>query len=183
MRHDVSGDHPLRAYFVDAVHDSLNHRLGMRDSEAVESYLAEMLVRFLHLDAIYGVRDAAGRPVTEVAEMVAEGDVRLRANSFAREREVHRQIGDFLLFWSGLFPEYLERLRKSGAKDALLDPIGQGRMSYYVASTFDHDPYGEEAAIFRRLSDDFEDYRYGLSLVRASFDGFRRQGWRDGFEA
>jgi hypothetical protein len=52
-----------------------------------------------------------------------------------------------------------------------------------VASTFDHDPYGHEAAVLRKLSEGFEDYQYGLTLVRASFQGIAMQGWVRGYEA
>ncbi|AIE85570.1 hypothetical protein [Fimbriimonas ginsengisoli] len=170
MTGDVDRGHPIRAYFAETLHDSLA-RLGLDQSE-VERYLAEMLVRFIHQDGIYSIRDAYGARVESVAEMVAEGDVRLKADSFAREREVHRHIGDFLLFWSGVFPEFLPRMKSPTGMDALLDPIRQGQFSYYVASTFDHGDYAEDAPVFRRLSQEFEGYRIGLSLVRDRFEGF-----------
>jgi hypothetical protein len=183
VKKKIDENHPIRAYFATALHEALHERLGLRDGDDVEEYLSDMLVEFLHYDNLYGICDAAGRPVESVADMVTEGDVRLNADSFDREREVHRHIGDFLLFWSGLFPEFMKQLKAPGTKDMLLDPVRQGQFSYYVVSTFDHDPYGEEAEIFRRLSEGFLEYQYGLSLVRASFEGFARQGWTDGFYA
>ncbi len=177
MKDDIRNDHPLRAYFADAIHDSLSGRLGIDDAQEVEHYLGEMLVRFMHRDGLYAVKDATGRPVEEIAEMLAEGDVLLRADSFAREREVHRHIGDFLLFWSGFYPEYLPAMKSSGGRDAILDPIQQGRYSYHVVSTFDHRPYEQESPLFRRLSDQFDEFRYGLSLVKSSFSGLNGQGW------
>jgi hypothetical protein len=115
--------------------------------------------------------------------MLVEADVRLNADSFDREREVHKHIGDFLLFWSGLYPEFLRKLKAPGSKDLFVDFDEQGKYSYHVVSTFDHDPYSAEAPIFRKLSAEFEQYKYGLSLVRASFSGFAAQGWLNGFEA
>ena len=108
MKSEITGDHPIWIYFNGAIHDSLRTRLGVEESQEIETYLTQMLVDFLHNDAIYAIRDATGRPVRSIAEMMAEGDVRLNADSFDREREVHRHIGDFLLFWSGLFPEYIK---------------------------------------------------------------------------
>ncbi len=175
-------EHPIKIYFATAVHEALAQRMGLFECE-VEDYLTGMLLAFLHLDSVYSVHDRQGRPVTSVTDMVLEGDVRFNADSFDREREVHRHIGDFLLFWSGLFPEFLPTLKSPSGKDALLDPVGQGRMSYHVASTFEHDPYRDEARVLRKLSEDFVTYQYGLGLVRASFEGFRLQGWPDGFEA
>jgi hypothetical protein len=176
MRRDVSGDHPIRRFFAEALHDSLRVQLGLRH-EDVEEYLCEMLMHFLHHDGIYAIRDANGQRIGSVAEMVVEGDVRMNADSFEREREVHKHIGDFLLFWSGVFPEFLRELQSG--KDALLNPIDQGRLSYYVASTFDYGDYAREAPVLRTLSGEFETYVVGLSLLRSRFDG----PWRDGFDA
>lgn len=170
MEREISAEHPIRRYFADALHESLS-QLGMKDEVEVESYLGAMLVRFLNQDGIYAIRDMHGRRVDEVAEMLVQGDVRLSADSFDREREVHRHVGDFLLFWSGLFPEFLKQLRDPLKKDALLDPVSQGRLSYFVVSTFDYGRYADEAPVFRRLSSRFEAYQAGLSLVRDRLPG------------
>lgn len=183
MNRDSGNDHPLQGFFTQALDESLHERLQLERQADVEAYLVQMLVRFLHEDNIYGIKDSSGRPVRSVAEMVAEGDVRLNATSFAREREVHRHIGDFLLFWSGLFPEFLRHMAGAGTKDMLIDCVKQGQFSYHVVSTFEHDPYGGEVETFKKLSADFEAYRIGLSLLRASFEGFANQGWTDGFRA
>jgi hypothetical protein len=182
MRRPVDNDHPIRRFFADMVHETMHDGIGITDEE-IEMYLADMLVDFVHQDEIYGVRSSEGTPVESVAEMIVEGDVRLNADSFEREREVHKHIGDFLLFWGGLYPEFLLRLRQQDKKDLLVDYTQQGKTSYHIVSTFDHDPFGDEAPMFGRLSEKFEEYSYGLSLVRASFEGFARQGWYDGFQA
>ena len=183
MKRDVSSDHPLRHYFVEALHDSFYGDAGIESSEDIEAYISDMLVNFIDMDNVFGVRDHFGVQVESVTEMMMEADIRMNADSFAREREVHRHIGDFLLFWSGLFPEFLMQMKAPGSKDVLLDPVKQGSFSYHVVSTFEHGAYAHEAPIFKKLSNDFEQYRYGLSLVRASFEGFARQGWTDGFRA
>jgi hypothetical protein len=181
MNRDLNEEHPLRTYFAVEIHNALLH-VGL-DERDVEAYLSHLLVDFLHRDDIYALRDAAGHRLDAVVDMIAEGDIRLNANSFARERQVHKHIGDFLLFWSGVFPEFLRVLKRPGGKDSVVDVVRQGQMSYYVASTFEHDPFGVEAPVLRKLSEDFLGYQRGLSLVRASFEGFRRQGWGDGFSA
>lgn len=170
MKRDVDQYHPIRLYFTDAIHESLHARLGLDSDVDVEAYLTDMLVAFVHQDEVFSIRDKNGRQLKTVAEMMAEGDIRLNADSFEREREVHKHIGDFLLFWGGMFGQFLECDR-------------QGKESYHIVSTFDFDPYSQEAPLFKKLSDEFEAYRLGLSLVRASFEGFARQGWTDGFQA
>lgn len=176
MSEEPNDRHPLREYFYEALHDSMSRRLGLAQSEDLEIYLAELLTRFIHDEKIFALRDAQGRRVKSLPEMLAEGDVRLNADSFEREREVHRHVGDFLLFWSGLFPEFLESVGAS-AGDGLIDAVRQGSESYYIVSSFDYSPYDQEAPLFRRLSREFEACRTGLGLLRASFDGFRRGGF------
>ena len=183
MKREIDQNHPLRRFFNDALAESMHDRLGTQRDDDVLAYIENMLVAFLHDDRIYSVRDAFGRRIETVAEMMIEGDVRLNADSFEREREVHRHIGDFVLFWSGLFPEFLTQLKSPFSKDFLVDYTKQGKLSYHVVSTFEYPPYEEEAGTFKKLSDAFEEYQYGLSLVRASFEGFARQGWIRGFEA
>jgi hypothetical protein len=178
MIHDINDDHPIRRYFAVEIHNALL-RVGLSEQD-VEAYLSHMLVQFLHRDEIYSIRDSAGHRLESVVDMLAEGDMRLNANSFDRERQVHKHIGDFLLFWSGLFPEFLRHLRRPSNKDGALDLIRQGQMSYYLASTFEHDPYGVEAPVLRKLSDDFEGYQQGLTVVRSSFEEFRSQDWMIG---
>jgi hypothetical protein len=183
MKREINDNHPIRQFFNEALHHSFYEKLGLTSDEDVITYLEDMLVTFLHDDRIYSVRDPLGHRVESVAEMMVEGDVRLNADSFDREREVHRHIGDFVLFWSGLFPEFLLRLKSPFSKDFLVDYTQQGKLSYHVVSTFEHPPYEHEAMVFKKLSDAFEQYQYGLSLVRASFEGFALQGWTRGFEA
>lgn len=184
MRHDISDHHPLKEFFRDALHESLTRRLGIEPGDDVQGYLVDMLVRFLHSDEIFDIRNAFGRPVESVVEMIEEGDVRFKADSFEREREVHRHIGDFLLFWSGLYPEFLQALKSASVKDAMVDVVRQGQMSYHLVSTFEYPPHDREAGTFRELSAGFAEYQLALRLVRSSFDGFDHQtDWADGFRA
>jgi hypothetical protein len=180
MRKEISGEHPIWMYFGKAVHEALLDEVGMTDDD-VEVYLTGMLVEFLHRDQMFSIRDSAGRPVDSIAEMLMEGDVRFNATSFDREREVHRHIGDFLLFSSGLFPEFLREMKLRDSRDLLLDVNGQAKESYHIASTFDHAPYTAEARTFRKLSAQFEAYQASLMLVRASFD--QNGDWNGGFDA
>jgi hypothetical protein len=99
--------------------------------------------------------------VAEAAEMPAEGRT---------TREVHRHIGDFALFWTGVYPEMLSRLRSPACKDFFVDYCAQGKRSYFIASTFEDDPYREEALVLRRLSDEFELCAYGLREVRREWE-------------
>jgi hypothetical protein len=76
-------------------------------------------------------------------------------------------VGDFTLFWTGVYPEALSKLQRSGSPDHLLDFQRQGKRSYYLASTLEE---GDQAPILRRLSDQFELCAFGLSRVRREWE-------------
>jgi len=143
--------------------------LGVYESNVVD-YLADVLADFAHMQQVYKIRDLQGRPLREVADMLLQADVRLQANSFNREREVHKHIGDFTLFWAGVYPDALPRLQEQTRRDHLIDYVQQGKNSYAIASTFNYGEYGREAPVLKKLSDEFEMCLYGLNAVRREMD-------------
>lgn len=156
-------NHPLRRMFAGLAEHTFINTLGLGDP-AVVDYLSALLLRFIHMDDVYRLRDTQGRRLEEVADMLLEAQA-LPAAGRTR-REIYRHIGDFALFWTGVYPEALRRLRSAFSKDQLLDYTEQGKRSYYLASTFEDDPYRAEAPVLRKLSDEFELCAYGLHQVR-----------------
>ncbi len=165
----IPADHPLRTMFVSMVERAFLFNLGVFDS-AVTNYVADVLTDFSHMKTVYKVRNLSGVTLNEVADMLLEADVRLNATSFNREREVHKHIGDFALFWTGVFPDALPRMQASTRKDVLIDYVEQGRASYAIAASFDHGVYQDQAPILKRLSDEFELCMHGLNMVRKDLD-------------
>jgi hypothetical protein len=159
--------HPLRRFFIALTEHTFIDSLGVGDPK-LTGYLADLLVRFAHVDAIWKLRSTAGKPLSEVAEMMVEGDAKGR--SAGSTREIHRHIGDFTLFWTGTYPEALRHLRAPLAKDHLIDYPQQGKRSYFIASQYDDEPYRDESAVLRRLSEQFELCAYGLSQVRREWE-------------
>jgi hypothetical protein len=155
--------------FAGLTEQTFNTTLGVADPRLTD-YLSELLSRFLHVDAIWRLRDARGRRLEEVAEMMIEAQALPEGQT---RREVHRHIGDFTLFWTGVYPEALKRLQSILCKDHFIDYCTQGKRSYYIASTFEEDPYREQAPVLRRLSEDFELCAYGLNQVRRSWERAR----------
>src|SRR5262249_61952731 len=116
-----------------------------------------------------GVRARGGAPVA------AEGGAHPAPAAHPR-REYHRHIGDFTLFWTGVYPEALKKLRHALKRDSFIDYCEQGKRSYYIASTFEEEPYREEAPVLRRLSEGFELVAYGLTQVRREWERLRFDG-------
>jgi len=160
-------DHPLRRLFAGFTEQTFLNTLGIGDPRLVD-YLSLLLSQFLHMDALYRLRNTQGRCLDQVADMMLEAEA-LPPEGRTR-REIHRHIGDFTLFWTGVFPEALDRLRSVLCKDHLIDYCTQGKRSYYIASTFADDPYREEAPVLRRLSEEFELCAYGLNQVRREWE-------------
>lgn len=154
---------PIKQFFGEAVGRVFNHDFGLNGQEQVKAYVTDLLVRFMGSEERIAPRNRFGVPVLQVAELLDEGDVTKRADSFARERQVHQHIGDHLLFWSGMFPMG-HRFVQVGP-DRLISPLEQGRASYEIVSLFDLPPHDAEAPMFRELSENFEAYQFGLRQI------------------
>ena len=158
----LAGEDVLRRMFAGVTEQTFEVELGIAEQPLIE-YLVNMLLRFLRQEAIYRVRDTTGHRLTQVADMVAEAEHR----QARPRREIHRHIGDFTLFFSGVFPEHLPRLQAPDCKDHLLDYCRQGKRSYLIAASYaDDNDAREEAPVLRLLSEEFELCSEGLNRVR-----------------
>src|SRR5690348_14919216 len=139
----------------------------MRDPE-VSGYVANMLAEFCELDQLFKLRNATGKPLDDVGEMLLESDpVYGPAPSFDRERQVRKHIGDYTLFFTGMFPEAVNNSRLRRARvESLIDFMKAGKESYYIVSKFDQWEYAKAAPLFKKLSDDFERCALGLNIIK-----------------
>ena len=169
----LTGTEQLKRLFAALTEHTFQVEYGIADPPLVD-YVSDMLVRFVRIDAIFRVRDIVGRRLDEVADMLIEAE---ECEADPR-REIHRHIGDFTLFWTGVYPEALKQLRSWERKDALVDYREQGKRSYYIASTFDKAPWHEQAPVLRRLSEQFELCSAGLHRVRQEWQRLPAEsGW------
>jgi len=175
MTQTVPAHHPLRRFFDGLVQHAFFERLGVADPPLTD-YLSDLLCRFVRMDAIFGVRDVRGRRLEEVAEMLAEAS----GSHVSREREcaIHKHIGDFVLFWTGVYPEFLHWLRAPHRKDHLIDYLAQGRRSYRIASSQDWGLSPQEIRTLRKLSANLELCAYGLRLVREGWESLAPESYR-----
>ncbi len=162
MTRAFSESHPLQRLFRGLTESTFMTELGIGDPRLV-GYVANLLANFVPTQAIWSIRNQDGQRLTEVTAMVAEAE---SAPDSERRRECHRHVGDFTLFWTGVYPEALTRLRSTESADHLIDFQQQGKRSYYLASTLE----GDEAPILRRLSCEFELCAFGLSCVRREWE-------------
>ena len=161
-----SHSHPRR-FFSGLTEHTFLQKMGFADPQ-ITDYLASLLIRFLHVEQIYRLYNTKGERLEEVADMVIEAEG-LPSEGRTR-REVHRHIGDYTLFWTGLFPEAVSKRRSKLSKDQFIDYCEQGKRSYFIASTFEDEPYEEEAPVLRQLSEQFELCAFGLREVRREWE-------------
>ena len=155
----------VRRFFSGITEYAFHGRLGVVEPAMVE-YISEMLTSFTHCDRIFSLRSTTGRRLDQVVDMLVEA----QARQGTALREIHRHIGDFTLFWTGVYPEAVERLRKQGRKDGLIDYPTQGKRAYRIASTIPTDAETPRSEVLEQLSDQFELCVYGLGEIRREWE-------------
>jgi hypothetical protein len=163
----TQAQHPLEPFFQQAVRESYEGKLGLHDPDVI-GYVSRVLCDFSEANGLFKARDIAGHGKEELeAMMLASDPVNGTAPSFDAERAMRKYIGDYALFVAGMVPEAVD----SGASEDTRRPtlgelIKAGKESYYIVSQFNVFEYKKEAALFTRLSEQFERYILGLALVR-----------------
>jgi hypothetical protein len=160
----IPESHPLHRLFRGLTEYAFMSELGIGDPSLV-GYVAELLASFVPSQGVWRLRDKQGRRLSEVTAMIAEAEA---ADDAARRRECHRHVGDYTLFWTGVYPEALAKLQGNHSADALISYQQQGKRSYYLASTLS--PGKDQSSVLRRLSDQFELCAFGLSRVRREWE-------------
>ena len=166
----ISPEHPLRRLFTGLVEYAFCAEVGMCDP-VLTDYLTDLLVNFTHIDRLNAIRNVRGKRLEQIAAILALSSEELPANDAERDRVMYRHIGDYTLFWAGVYPEQLKRVARDPS-DVLLDYVTQGKRSYAIVSQLAHEGDALPSSLFRHLSEDFEYCLYGLGLVR--------RGWEEG---
>ena len=146
----------LKNTFAAPVEYAFITELGIADVEIID-YMTDMLVRFVRIDAIFSVKNVAGKTLYEIADMIVSAEHTNRDNRHA----IHKHIGDFTLFWVGMYPDKLKKMKPT-SKDYLLDYSTNGSKSYHIASTRDNSP---KSQILYRIGENFELCSTGLQIA------------------
>lgn len=162
---DFTPNSRIEQYFAGLAENTFLIKLGVVDPPLVD-YITDLLVRFVRSDVVHRIRSISGRPVLTVTEMAAEAAHRLGD----AKREVHRHIGDFTLFWAGVYPEALRREEASDGADQFEAFCLHGKRSYHIAATIDSDDPKPTPDVLLRLSDRFDLCTYGLREVRRQWE-------------
>jgi len=164
----IGSGHPLRRLFTGLVENAFCAEVGMCDPRLTD-YMTELLVSFTHIDRLNAIRNAAGKELEQIAAVLARTYDEQPKSRLDRDRMVYRNIGDFTLFWAGVYPEQLKLIRRDPT-DVLVDYVTQGKRSYAIVSKLADENDAPPSSLFRHLSDDFEFCLHGLGLVRRGLE-------------
>jgi hypothetical protein len=170
--HLLGPQDPLRKLFAGLVEQAFMVEIGICDP-ALTDYLGDMLTDFIHVDRIYRLRTLDHQIIREISRMEADAALGGEVNETHRRRLVNKYIGDFTLFWSGVYPESLRRPRVAGV-DPLDVYLRQGKRSYGIAGELTAAEDQPPAAVLQQLSEQFEYCVHGLRLVRAGWERLNR---------
>ncbi|MCA9253604.1 MAG: hypothetical protein R3E58_05895 [Phycisphaerae bacterium] len=171
----IRDNHPLKRLFTGLVEHAFQTELGICDP-ALADYVSDLLIDFVRIDEMVIAREAVGKPVTEIAEMIANFESDRMAVDATRDPYVHRRIGDYTLFWTGVYPEGVGRSRSATWSDRVSEYVSFGKRSYAIASELTPPDVDPPPRLLRRLSEDFETCACGLGIVRHNLDHQRTDG-------
>jgi hypothetical protein len=158
-RHFSPAHQKLRTFFLWLTRRAFQD-LQVRDAEAAD-YISDMLARFARTDRLYRVRDVHGRRLESVVEMLLE--MEKTSSAMELERNFFRYLGDYLLFMSGHFREYVE------AHGFLNYYLQEGPRAYRRVWEMERGLFSPKARLFERLWSTFEFYAGALHYMRKTF--------------
>jgi hypothetical protein len=160
----------IQRFFSGLAEQTFQTQLGVVDPPLVD-YISTLLLRFVRTETVHRIRSVTGKPLLHIGELVEEATKRLGS----ARREIHQHIGDFTLFWVGVFPE---ALRQMGGDEVIYrDYCQQGKLSYQIASLIEtEDDKGAPADVLERLSTRFELCAYGIQEVRREWQRYEDEG-------
>lgn len=151
------------------------HRHGITQPATVD-YVSDILARFAQLRQLYALRDAEGRPLEYIVDMLEAWHQDAAAGP-ARGRFVLRHLGEYTLFMSGLFRD---RLRQRGELDYYL---AHGSSAYWRCADGELNPrqrqvYWHLHQDFGHISNTLDDMRREQFPLPPSADNLLIAFWR-----
>ena len=150
----------VRQFFNGVVENVFYSDLGVCNPEPVE-YFSELLSSYVHVDDLF--------PFGENRKVVSIDRLFERATSKESKRQLCRYIGDFTIFWTGLYPENIKNLASTGLGFSKRDFANRGQEFYLRAARLSTDKQKPPHHLLKNISNHYDDYMQGLSLCRQEF--------------
>ena len=133
----------------------------LRDATMAE-YLANMISVFTCSSRMFKVQDGDSESYYYLFDLIET----LQKSDPVRQYKIYCHIGNYSLFLTGLFPEFVEhqyRYRRQLVDDHFY--VGFGKTYYGLASDHHMARYNELATVFSRLSTGFEIFKHLLNYM------------------
>ena len=103
--------------FLSGINESVfQTSLGIANIELI-NYLNDLLIRFVRIDIMRSSGICEGAPSVQIFQLLNKAE----KSRGPEQRSLYQAIGDYTLFWSGMYPESLRRSRGKDCPDSLLD--------------------------------------------------------------
>ena len=155
LRFSIPDDHPIKQLFRTLTERGLD-QAELRDQDLL-FYLADLLVEFMFIENLYGMRDLEGRPLEYLVDMLQQA----MESEMPDKKNYYKHIGDYSLFILGMFPESLSDGRRAISPSYYADT---GRIGYKTAGELES--HWWKTMVFRKLADKFEHCVVSLNWVR-----------------
>ena len=136
--------------------------LQLANRQAID-YIASVLTDFARTEHLYRIRQIPKFKFESVVETLLEVETARFSDEPLSENEevlIRKHVGDFTLFMSGIFREWVQRI---GSLDFYLH---EGSRSYHRVYDFASRSLGHKADIFADLSRRFENYSSALDYLK-----------------
>jgi hypothetical protein len=139
----------LKVFFGKLVKMSF-YDLGIDKDTQIASYLTDMLAGFAETERLHKISNSEGKKIETVVEMISETQSSVdETSNYKYAREMRKYIGDFTLFMTGIFRDYVIR------GSYLRYYINEGTRSYFLVSKYEIETGKGNPIIFSKLSNDF----------------------------
>ena len=139
----------------------------------VAHYISDLLTGFARSENLYKIKSLHGKKLETVVELLLEAErMEELGSDLEKEREIYKHTGDYILFMSGIFREYVE-------KNAFLRYyLEEGERAYQTVFEMDLKLY-RPAYVFLELARRFEFYSGAVHYMKKTF--FKERGSDDPF--
>jgi len=162
-------------FFRGLTEHAFHARLGVVDPPLVD-YVATLLIRSIRSDQLPGWPAVSDDQADLVAhEAFEESQMVATIGHDAAAGEGFRRLGDFALFWTGVYPEAIDRphpIHRPPISPGGLPLVTYrlvGKRAYRLASVLFDDSDSIDRGVLERLSDEFDLCAEGLSEVRRAW--------------
>ncbi|MEO1991839.1 MAG: hypothetical protein ABGW78_07900 [Pirellulales bacterium] len=154
----------LDRFFHGLAENAFHGELGLVDPPLVD-YVATLLVRFSRNECVRALPHDEPFVCDNVSQMLAF--VQYEPPAIAQKEYQH--IGDYTLFWVGVYPEALRHFQHPNRPDYLIDYRESGKRAYRMAAMLEQEHASEKKHVFRLLSEEYDACVVGLGRVREAW--------------